>query len=98
MTKYGVTIRQLVDAGMIRRGSELVGAHSGQEHTALVTAEGRILVGDTEFDAPSPAAMAALDRRSWNGWAWWRVKTPGGTRPLSRIRQDFIEQSGDNGG
>jgi hypothetical protein len=97
MTVYGVTFRQLVDAGMIPPGSELVGAHSGQEFTALVTAEGRIHVGDTEFDAPSPAAMAALDRPSWNGWAWWRVKKPGGTRPLSRIRQDFIEQRRSKG-
>ena len=85
-------VRELVEAGLIHPGAELVGSHSGRELTAMVTADGRIRVGDTDFEAPSPAAMFALDRPSWNGWAWWRVKTPGGTRALSRIRQDFIEQ------
>jgi len=89
---YGVTIRDLVEAGLVAPGAQLVGTHSGVEYSATVTAEGRIRLdhGD-EFDAPSPAAMAALDRNSWNGWAWWRIKTSIGTVILSRVREDFVE-------
>jgi hypothetical protein len=93
--RYGVSFRQLVDAGLISPGAGLTGTRAGQQMTANVTAEGRIRL-DTggEFDAPSAAAIAALHVRSWNGWDFWRVNTPNGPVRLSRIRQDYLQIGG----
>lgn len=90
---YDVSARDLVDTGLVPAGARLVGTHSGIEYSATVTEHGRIRLdhGD-EYDAPSPAAMAALDRKSWNGWSWWRLETANGTVILSRVREDYIER------
>jgi Restriction Enzyme Adenine Methylase Associated/Protein of unknown function (DUF1524) len=90
--RYGVSFRQLVEAGLITPGTSLTGTRTGQQVTASVTAEGRIRLDDGgEFDAPSAAAIAALHVRSWNGWDFWRVSLPNGPVRLSRIRQDYLQ-------
>jgi hypothetical protein len=92
---YGVSIRDLMEVGLVEVGAQLAGIHSGVEYSATITADGRIRLdhGD-EYDAPSTAAMAALDRKSWNGWSWWRMKAPAGSVILSRVREDYIERHG----
>ena len=92
---YGVSFRQLVTTGLVLPGTTLTGSRSGQQVGATVTAEGRIrLDAGKEFDTPSAAAIAALHVRSWNGWDFWRVDTPGGPVRLSRVRQDYLQLAG----
>jgi Restriction Enzyme Adenine Methylase Associated/Protein of unknown function (DUF1524) len=91
--RYGISLKDLVDAGLVAPGAELFGTHSGHEYRAQVSPEGQILTPDgNAYDTPSGAAMAVLSRDSWNGWAWWRVETADGDRLLSRIRQDLLER------
>jgi len=89
---YGVSLKALVDAGLVEQGAELVGTHSDVDYRATVNAAGQVVTADgTAYDSPSAAAMAVLSRDSWNGWGWWRVSTRDGPRLLSRFRQDLLE-------
>jgi Protein of unknown function DUF262/Restriction Enzyme Adenine Methylase Associated/Protein of unknown function (DUF1524) len=90
---YGVSLKSLLDAGLLAPGTELIGSHSGHEYRAAVDSDGKIVTSDgSVFDTPSAAAMVVLSRSSWNGWAWWRAQTPDGLRLLSRLRQDLLER------
>jgi hypothetical protein len=75
---FGISVARLLEKGYIAPGSELVGSHQNVDYMARLTHEGRIRVTDSgeTFDTPSAAAAAALDRPSWNGWAFWRVIGP----------------------
>ena len=42
-----------------------------------------------EFEAPSPAAMAVLDKQSWNGWTFWHLQDADG----SLIRLDSLRRA-----
>src|SRR5262249_53756550 len=81
-----VSLADLLRAGTLRPG-RLVGEHLGTEYVAELTEHGTVrLDTGAEFTSPSAAAMTALDRPSWNGWTFWSVEHPGGTRtPLEAI-------------
>ncbi|WP_433214433.1 GmrSD restriction endonuclease domain-containing protein [Dactylosporangium sp. CS-047395] len=79
-TRFNMTLRQLVEGGFLPAGSQLVGSYRGVDHKAEVTAEARIRVeSGEEFEAVSPAAMAVLDKQSWNGWRFWQHSRPDGS-------------------
>ena len=88
--RFDVSLRQLVDHGLLRPGAQLVGSYRNLEHRAELTAHGciRIESGD-EFEAPSPAAMAVLDKQSWNGWTFWHLQDADG----SLIRLDSLRRA-----
>jgi hypothetical protein len=91
--RFDVSLRQLVDQGLLPAGSTLVGSYRNNEYKAEVTREGRIRIesGD-EFEAASPAAMAVLEKPSWNGWTFWHVlNSDGSTTRLDEIRKTAIE-------
>lgn len=91
--QYGVTIPDLIDSGLLSPGMRLTAEHTGSSYTAAITRDGKVQLpnGDV-FDTPSGAAMAALNRQSWNGWAWWRAETSAGRVRLSRLREEHIER------
>lgn len=90
---YGVRVSDLLEAGPINSGQEIVGTSRGSDFIAEVTDDGRIRTQDGEiFDAPSPAAMYVLDRDSWNGWDWWTVEQGDSRVKLSRVREEFLSQ------
>lgn len=68
------------------------------EYRAEVTGTGRIRIETgEEFESPSPAATAVLDRPSWNGWVFWSVVNPDGSRTgLDAIRKTAIEKGAIN--
>jgi hypothetical protein len=96
---FGVTVAQLVDHGYIPREARLVGLFKDTTCHARLTADGKIRIeSGAVFESPSPAAIAALDRGSWNGWTFWRVVQPDGTQPtLDAVRTTALK-AGITGG
>jgi hypothetical protein len=92
--RFDVTLRQLVDQGLLPAGAQLVGSYRNADYKAEVTAQGRIrLESGDEFEAASPAAMAVLEKQSWNGWTFWHIVNPDGSMTrLDEIRKTAIER------
>jgi hypothetical protein len=92
--RFDISLRQLVDQGLLSAGSQLVGSYRNVEHKAELTAEGRIRIASgEEFEAASPAAMAVLEKQSWNGWVFWHVvNVDGSLTRLDDVRKTAIER------
>jgi hypothetical protein len=90
---FGVSVAKLVEHGYIERDARLIGSFADTECHAQLTSDGKIRVESGEvFDSPSPAAIAVLNRGSWNGWTFWRVVGPDGTQAtLDAIRADALK-------
>ncbi|MFK4494376.1 DUF262 domain-containing protein [Dermacoccus sp. GAS27A] len=78
-----IDFRELVAVGLVPADTPLKG-QNGTEATVLPS--GRIRVGAREFDSPSGAAAVAANRKTANGWTFWRV--PDGRR-LSELKPEF---------
>jgi hypothetical protein len=92
--RYGVKLRQLVDAGVIKVGAGLVGTQKGIEYRAQVTANGMIELATGEtFTDPSPAGAFVLDAKACSGWDFWSVmEGRGRQRSLKEIRNDALKR------
>lgn len=89
-TNYGVDMEKLVNAGLVNAGEVLVGYHLGRSYKAVVQADGRIRTSSGgAFDSPSAAAMDALNRSSYNGWAFWRLERDG--QSIDKLRSRYLE-------
>jgi hypothetical protein len=82
-----VTLLDLVQAGLLRAESALVGRRHGKLHRATLLASGRIRIATGTYTAPSKAAMEAAESKSENGWTFWRVEDTGET--LGAVRDRF---------
>lgn len=90
---YGISIADLMSAGLLAVGAELSGTRSGLTRKATVLSEGSLELEDgSVYPAPSPAGAAALNIEACNGWDFWRAPTPKGPQRLSRLRQTYREQ------
>ena len=67
-----------------------MGKHKGTNHEACVRKDGRIQLSTGElFPSPSRAAMYAVDRKSCNGWVFWKLAhTP--SRTLGDVRAQAL--------
>lgn len=73
-----VSLAQLLDAGVIRSGTELRGRLKGRSFSARVQDDGSIEVrGQGVFKSPSLAGNAVTGRNT-NGWDFWKL--PDGRR------------------
>ncbi|MFM7775345.1 MAG: DUF4268 domain-containing protein, partial [Candidatus Kapaibacterium sp.] len=69
-----ITIADLVRAGLLKPGTELVFTVRGYEDArAVVTDEGNILCQGRTFTSPTGAGRLVLGGRSNNGWIVWAV-------------------------
>lgn len=87
-----VTVRDLVEAGLLQTGAELrwTRPNLGQDHLAVVDQQGRILLDDGRaYSAPSRAAIEAVGGGSFDGWLAWRVTSSG--ELLDKVRQNFLD-------
>jgi hypothetical protein len=101
---YGVTLKDLLDAGLVEPGLELRKKYLGTEVTATVEAGGRVRVGSEVFDSLSIAAGAARvavkgpppDGRRYyqtNGWTFWEYRDGDGHRhEIQAIRELYLAQ------
>jgi len=103
-TSYDVTLKQLLDAGLIAPGAQLRKRYLGQELTATVEPDGRVRFGDDVYKSLSIAAGAArvsvkgppTDGRRYyqtNGWTFWECEGEDGSpRPIEALRTRYLRE------
>jgi hypothetical protein len=87
---FGITLAELVEAGLLEEGSALVSANGAWPASATVVAGGSIEMDGTVYPTPSAAAAAVKDGPA-NGWAFWAVETAGGRTTLATLRAKLLE-------
>ncbi len=100
-----VTVRQLIEGGLISPPFELRTKYKGRELSGRIEPDGRVSFGDETYNSVSVAA--AMARRSvigtppgrkypqTNGWTFWRFKdSDGALRKLSVLRERFLARRG----
>lgn len=88
------TVRDLLAAGLLSAGADLVATRSGKTRQASVNAAGQILFDGVAYDSPSKAATTALGLTSSNGWTTWHVGSALGPT-LDHLRAQLLEISSD---
>jgi hypothetical protein len=91
-TFYKESVKDLIDAGLLKAGTVLQPLRRGLTQTALVLPDGDLRVGEQVFAAVSPAAMAVSGHKSEPGWAFWGAPSgEGGYVPLAALRDRLRE-------
>jgi Restriction Enzyme Adenine Methylase Associated/Type I restriction enzyme R protein N terminus (HSDR_N) len=100
--RYDVTLKQLIDAGLIAPGTQLRQRYLGENVSATVEEDGRVRVGDEVFNSLSIAAGAArvnvkgppTDGRRYyqtNGWVFWEYTDDAGRQqPIRAMRKQYL--------
>lgn len=89
-TTYGVTLAQLVDAGLIAADAELISTNGAWPAQAAVVGGNAIKMGSVTYDTPSAAACAVKGGAA-NGWEFWGVVTSEGPVKLAVLRARILE-------
>lgn len=92
---YRESVKDLIDAGLLKAGTMLAPLRKGLAQTALVLPDGSLKIGEEVFGAVSPAAMAVSGNKSEPGWDFWGAPSgEGGFVPLSTLRDRLREDGG----
>jgi len=102
---YGVSIADLIRAGLIRPPLELTNSYLGRELRAQIESDGLISFGGERFNSLSTAAgMARASIRGappgrrfpqTNGWTFWKfIDADGKNREIDELRQRFLQGKG----
>lgn len=77
-TRIEGAVADLLAAGLLRAGVELVAKRKSVTAKASVTTTGDLLVNGVAHSSPSKAAQVALKLKAANGWDEWRIGGPQG--------------------
>lgn len=89
-TRYGVRLKDLVQAGLITAGDRLIGRRRGQLHYARIRPDGDIQTASGCIaSAPTKAMEDAVGSAS-NAWAFWQVERT--HERLDTVRQRYLDQ------
>lgn len=88
--KHGVTVMDLINAGLLRGDEELISLVSTYPGSARILPDGQIEHNGTKYATPSGASIA-LRGGTCNGWWVWAVDSPNGKVRLSTLRSRFQE-------
>lgn len=86
-----VTVKDLIDADILKVGQVIYKVHKGQRFEGKVLNDGSIELAHNskKFDALSEAATH-ITGTSMNGWVWWRTIRPNGTECLlDELRTEY---------
>jgi hypothetical protein len=101
-TSFNVTLKDLIDAGLIRPGARLRKRYLGQELSATVEPDGRVRFERDVYNSLSIAAGAARvavkgppeDGRRYyqtNGWTFWELEGENGQlQPMEALRKQYL--------
>jgi hypothetical protein len=90
--RYSESVKDLIDAGLIKPGTRLSPLRRGLSETALVLDDGALEVAGVRHEHVSPAAQAVSAKQSEPGWDFWGAPSgDGGHVPLARLRQRLRE-------
>lgn len=104
--RYEVTVRDLIEAGLVEPGTTVSRTYLGQTVSAQIEGDGRIRFQDEVFESLSEAAgMARVavkgppsDGRRYyqtNGWTFWKfVGSDGVWREMDHLRQRLLRAGG----
>jgi len=86
---YSVTIKKLIDTGILKVDQVIYGSHEGRKYEGKVLKEGKILVVHTGqiFDSPSGAATDIKGYQE-DGWRWWYTIHNGKEYKLAELREE----------
>lgn len=85
---YGVSLEDLLNAGLVAVGDTLVSMQALYPATASVGEGGTVVLNGTSYPKPSAAAVAVRGKET-NGWDFWAVKGPTASHRLSAIRKRY---------
>lgn len=92
--RYEQTVKDLIDAGLLKAGTRLSPMSKQYTETAEVLPDGRLQVGDNVYTALSSAAVGVSGGKSQPGWEFWGAPSGGGNYvPLYRLRDRLIQES-----
>jgi hypothetical protein len=88
-TSSSVTIADLLEAGLLIDGEDLVSVNGQWPAKAKVKSPDSIRFKNVDYVSPSGAGEAARDGGATNGWAFWAVIRDGETITLSILRAEY---------
>jgi hypothetical protein len=83
---YAESVLDLVNAGLLAPGQELLPTRRGKDDRATVLPSGRLQVGSEEFASLSAAAKAVSGNVSEPGWEFWAAEIDGDVVSLFDLR------------
>lgn len=89
---YSTKVVDLIGAGLIRPGDQLVSVLPAWPAAASVNADGSVNYNGQNFGSPSSAGAAVRQGKATNGWSMWAVKTGTKLRKLADIRAEHDEK------
>lgn len=92
---YPTKISDLIGAGLIIPGEQLVSVLPAWPAVASVNADGSVNCNGQTFGSPSSAGAAVRQGKATNGWSMWAVKKGGSLRKLSDLRAEHDESKSD---
>lgn len=84
---YHESVKDLIDANLLKAGTRLSPMRKQLTDTALVLEDGSLQVDGVEYQAVSPAAVAVSGNKSEPGWEFWGAPSGDGSfAPLYELR------------
>lgn len=88
-TVYTATLADLIGAGLLKPGEELISTRGTWPARASLNADGSVNYDGQTYATPSAAGVAARKGRKTNGWTLWGVQRQGQVMPLAAVRTEF---------
>jgi hypothetical protein len=93
---HGITLADLVGAGLLAPGTRLVSVNTVWPASAVVV-NGTIEVHGKTYPTPSAAGSAVKSGALVNGWDFWAIEEPSGKMTLATLRARFVDARGAGG-
>ena len=74
--------------GLLKNGQGIYAEYKGKTYNAVVYSSGLIRLGGKKYFTPTAAGKAVVDRRTCNGWNFWKYKDSSGKLvALAKLRK-----------
>jgi hypothetical protein len=98
VTQFGVTLKQLLDAGFLSPDDFLESQGPGGKYEAKVLSDGSVsfktVQGWKTSETLGTACAELIGRREKNPWRrWWKINQDGTRTKLAKIRTDYLNQT-----
>ena len=91
--KGRITLKEVLDAGLLKAGDELTISLRGREVTALLLADGKIKYQDKTYDGPLACAIAVRGQTCDSWFCWQAVDhATGGSHGIGHYRAALLRQ------
>lgn len=88
---YGITLKQVIDAGYLSAGVTVVSTNSVWPATGTINSDGSLSVDGTTHPTPSAAASSVKNGAAANGWDFWAIDTKSGKVTLATLRARYVD-------